>query len=65
MSFELEDHSMEEQFERLIESNDTVGMRDFLNEQNISDVASLIDEYPDYEAQIIGNMAIHRAASVF
>ncbi|MBX9733541.1 MAG: magnesium transporter, partial [Chitinophagaceae bacterium] len=33
--------------------------------QNISDVADLINEFPEYEAQIIANMAIHRAASVF
>lgn len=65
MSFELDEHTLQEQFEQLTEANDTVAMRDFLNEQNISDVAALINEYPDYEAQIIGNMAIHRAASVF
>ena len=65
MSFELEEHTLQEQFEHLTEANDTVAMRDFLNDQNISDVATLIADNPDYEAQIIANMAIHRAASVF
>jgi magnesium transporter len=40
-------------------------IREFLNNQNISDVAELIYEFPDYEAQIIGNMSTHRAASTF
>ncbi|NNV56520.1 magnesium transporter [Limnovirga soli] len=65
MSFELEQHTIPEQFELLIAANDTVAIYDFLNDQNISDVAELIYEFPDYEAQIIANMAIHRAASVF
>ena len=40
-------------------------LRDFLDDQNISDVADLIYEYEDYEAQIISNMSINRAAKVF
>lgn len=65
MSLELEQASLEEQFEQLIETDDKLQIRDFLNNQNISDVAELINKYPEYEARIIGNMAIHRAASVF
>ena len=42
-----------------------LAIRNFLDDQNISDVADLIYEYPDYEAQIIANMAINRAAAVF
>ena len=38
---------------------------EFLNDQNISDVAELINELPEYESQIIGNMNVHRAVSVF
>jgi magnesium transporter len=48
-----------------LEQEDKIAIRDFLNEQNISDVAELINEYPDDEATIIANMAIHRAAKVF
>jgi len=52
-------------FEDLIKTEDKVQIRDFLNDQNISDVADLVYEYPDYEGQIIANMSVHRAASVF
>jgi len=65
MNHELEKLNMTEQFEQLIQEDDKLRMRDFLNHQNISDAAELISEYPDYMAQIIANMAIHRAASVF
>ncbi len=65
MSLELEQPNIFEQFEQLIAKEDKLEIREFLNDQNISDVADLINEYPEYEAQIIANMAIHRAASVF
>jgi len=65
MSLELEHPDLFEQFDLLIAKEDKLAIREFLNQQNISDVADLINEYPDYEAQIIANMAIHRAASVF
>ncbi|WP_192903902.1 magnesium transporter [Panacibacter ginsenosidivorans] len=65
MSFEIEELPLAEQFEQLIQRGDKLAIAEFLNDQNISDVAELINEYPDYEAQIIANMAIHRAASVF
>ncbi len=56
---------VKQQFEELIAGNDQLQMREFLNDQNISDVAELINEYPDYEAQIISNLSVHRAASTF
>jgi magnesium transporter len=62
---ELEQEDLYEQFSSLIATEDKIAIRDFLNEQNISDVAELINEYPDDEATIIANMAIHRAAKVF
>ncbi len=65
MSLELEHLDLFEQFEQLISKEDKLEIRDFLDDQKISDVADLINEYPEYEAQIIANMAIHRAASVF
>jgi len=65
MSLEIEEPKISEQFEQLINTGDKLAMSEFLNAQNISDVAELIREYPDYEVQIIANMAIHRAASVF
>ncbi|MES2005254.1 MAG: magnesium transporter [Bacteroidota bacterium] len=65
MSLELEQPNIFEQFEQLISKEDKLEIREFLDDQNISDVADLINEYPEYEAQIIANMAIHRASSVF
>ena len=65
MSLELEQASLQEQFESLIKTEDKLLIRDFLDDQNISDVAMLVDEFPEYDDQIIANMSIHRAASVF
>jgi len=62
---ELDQLNINEQFELLIAKEDKLEIKEFLDDQNISDVAELINEYPEYEAQIIANMAIHRAASVF
>jgi magnesium transporter len=65
MSLELDQQSIHEQFEQLIATEDKLAIRQFLDDQNIADVADLINEYPDYEAQIIANLSIHRAASTF
>jgi magnesium transporter len=65
MSLELEQTTLEEQFEAVIRTEDKLQVRDFLDHQNISDVAKLVDEFPDYESSIIANMSVHRAASVF
>ena len=65
MSLELEQPTLKEQFEAVIQTEDKLQIRDFLNHQNISDVVDLVYEFPDYESQIIANMSVHRAASVF
>lgn len=65
MSLELAQPTIPEQFEAIIQTEDKLQIKDFLNHQNISDVAMLVDEFPDYESQIIANMSVHRAASVF
>ena len=65
MSLELEQPSIKEQFEQLLQQNNQQALRSFLDDQNISDVADLIYDNPDYEAQIVANMAINRAAAVF
>ncbi len=65
MTLELEQASLQEQFETVIRTEDKLLIRDFLDDQNISDVAMLVDEFPEYDDQIIANMSIHRAASVF
>lgn len=62
---ELEQPTLQEQFESIIQTEDKLQIRDFLDDQNISDVAMLVDEFPEYDDQIVANMSIHRAASVF
>jgi magnesium transporter len=54
-----------DQFEGIIQSEDLLKIREWLNSQNISDVAELIYEFPDYETQIVGNLSIRRASSTF
>ncbi|HRE52735.1 MAG TPA: magnesium transporter [Flavitalea sp.] len=65
MTGEIEQDELNEQFLRILQEDDVLSAREFLNQQNISDVAVLIDEFPEYEAKIISNMSIHRASSVF
>ena len=54
-----------DQFNEIIQSEDVLKIREYLNSQNISDVAELIYEFPEFESQIIGNLSIHRASSTF
>ena len=66
MSLELENEgSLREQFEALMIRGDKLEIQEFLNNQNISEVAELVDEFPDYESQILASMSVHRAVSVF
>lgn len=65
MSLELETPSLQDQFKALILTEDKLQIRDFLDDQNISDVVDLVYEFPEYESQIIANMSVHRASSVF
>ncbi len=61
----MDDITLQQQFEEVIASENKLAIQEFLNDQNISDVADLIYENPDYESQIISHLSIHRAASVF
>src|ERR1700761_7809354 len=65
MSAEAENIELQDQFQEVIQSEDVLHIREFLNNQNISDVADLIYEFPEYESQIIGHLSIHRASSTF
>jgi magnesium transporter len=65
MSLEMDDITLQQQFEEVIASKDQLEIRDFLNNQNISDVAELIYDNTEFETQIISHLSIHRAASVF
>lgn len=65
MSLELEEISLQERFMEVVATEDKLQIMDFLNNQNISDVADLIYDNEDYETQIISHLSMHRAASVF
>ncbi|HEX7756116.1 MAG TPA: magnesium transporter [Niabella sp.] len=66
MSFEHEDDkALIDSFEEVIATKDKLEIKKFLDAQNITDVVDLIYELPEYESQIIANMSVHRATSVF
>jgi magnesium transporter len=65
MPFEEETISLQDQFDEAIASNDKLTVQDFLNNQNISDVAQLISDNEEYETQIISILSPHRAVSTF
>lgn len=65
MSMETEELSLQEQFEEIIREDDKLKIQEFLNSQNISDVAALIEDNEDFAAQIIFSLSVHRAASTF
>jgi magnesium transporter len=62
---EIEQENVKENFLEIIGKEDVLETREFLNHQNISDVAYLVYEMPDLSSKIISNMSIHRASSVF
>ncbi len=53
------------ELEHVLNSGDRQIIKTFLDDQNISDVAELIYDMPEYEDQIVSNMSIHRASGVF
>ena len=65
MSTEAEKILLQDEFEEVITSGDDERIHQFLDEQNISDVADLIYENEDREAYILSRLSIHRAASLF
>ena len=65
MSSEVENMEPRDEFLEAIRSENVLQIREFLNDQNISDVAELIYEFPDYETHIMGHLSIHRASSTF
>jgi magnesium transporter len=65
MSTELQTMNIQEQFEEVVRTGDELQIQDFLDSQNISDVADLISNNEEYEVQIISSLSVHRAASTF
>ncbi len=60
-----EEISVQELYEEIKEKNDHDNLSEFLNNQNISDVADLIYENEDEEIPILSQLSIHRATSLF
>ncbi len=65
MATEMEESTLQDQFLEIIRSGESSAIHEFLDSQNISDVAELINEHPDYEDTVMDNLSIHRAASTF
>lgn len=57
--------TLQAELEHVLERGETEEIRQFLDQQNISDVAELIYTLPDHDASIISYMSIHRASGVF
>ncbi len=60
-----EEISIQDQYEEILKSGEEAAIGEFLNQQNISDVAELIEENEDREIEIMNHLSIHRAASLF
>jgi magnesium transporter len=56
---------LQTQFEQALTSTNGLDLMHFLNEQNISDVALLVDQNPEHETQMMAQMNLHRSAMVF
>ena len=65
MSTEIEKLSVEDEFEQLLATGDDNVIHDFLDDQNISDVADLLYKNEEHEGYIISHLSVHRAAGLF
>lgn len=65
MAPQVDQNMLLERFQDLIRRDDTQHLSELLNEQNISDVEILIDEFPEHAPLIISLLSVHRAASTF
>ncbi len=60
-----EEVNIQEQYEEILQTGDDTAISDFLNQQNISDVAELIEEEEEREMGIFQHLSMHRAVSLF
>lgn len=65
MSSEVDKISLHQDFEEINQTGDTNFIKEFLDNQNISDLAEFIGENEEYEINVISNLSLHRAASLF
>lgn len=57
--------TIQEQYDEIISSGNKEELTEFLNNQNISDVADILYENEDSETEILLHLSIHRATSLF
>ena len=57
--------TIQEQYEDVLNTGSQSAISEFLNQQNISDVAELVEENEEKEVEIFLHLSIHRAASLF
>lgn len=60
-----EEEIIQNQYEEILSKGDGVALNEFLDQQNISDAATLIDENEDDEVSIFSHLSMHRATRVF
>lgn len=60
-----EEVTIYDQYEEILQTSDDAAISDFLNQQNISDVAELIEENEEREMGIFQHLSMHRAVSLF
>jgi len=65
MTTEAEEITIQQRFVELLEMHDEKQMHEFLCEQNISDVAELVDKYEDHQTYILSQLSVQRAAALF
>jgi magnesium transporter len=56
---------LKQQLEQAINTGNPMEIREWLDHQNISDIAELVYELPELEGKIITSMSVHRAVGVF
>jgi magnesium transporter len=56
MAVETVDIPLKYQFLEILQSGNLQALHGFLDDQNISDVAELINEFPEHEGEILGNL---------
>ena len=57
--------TIQEQYEEVLKTGNEAAIAEFLNQQNISEVAELVEENEERQIEIFLQLSIHRAASLF
>ncbi len=65
MQAEVEEISLQEQFEEMLASGNDAALAEFLNKQNISDVVELIYANEEDDVRIMSHLSVNRAVSAF